>query len=122
MTEDQSTNEMQSSLLSPDHWVRLVYMLLFGLMLHVASIIMWVLVPLQFIFVLFTDEDNENLRSLGKSITEFIAQALNFVTYNTEIKPFPVAAWPGTRSSVYNGNSLVDSGDSDFSDDVETKE
>jgi hypothetical protein len=113
MTENMNTEEIKSSLLSPGHWQRLVYMLLFGIMLHVASIAMWVLVTLQFLFTLFTDKDNENLRSLGKSMALFIYQALDYLTYNSENKPFPFADWPAADTPVPQNRSLTSSEDSD---------
>ena len=107
MTDELNTNDIKTSIFSPKHWIRLVYMLLFALMLHVASIAMWVLCAMQFLFSLITDKDNENLRYLGKSITRFIGQALDFLTYNTEIKPFPFAQWPANGTSDNDGPSLV---------------
>jgi len=107
MTTEFNTNDMKSSILSPKHWIRLIYMLLFALMLHVTSIAMWVLCAMQFLFALFTGKDNENLRYLGKSITRFIGQALDFLTYNTEDKPFPFAEWPVYDNSGTGGNLLV---------------
>ena len=107
MTNQLNTNDIKSSIFSPKHWTRLVYMLLFALMLHVASIVMWVLCAMQFIFTLITDKDNENLRCLGKSITRFIVQALDFLTYNTEAKPFPFAEWPAGETPSGRDTSLV---------------
>ena len=107
MTDKYNTNDIKTSIFSPKHWIRLIYMLLFALMLHVASIVMWVLCAMQFIISLITDKNNENLRYLGKSITRFIGQALDFLTYNTEVKPFPFAEWPADGTSDSGGTSLV---------------
>jgi hypothetical protein len=87
---------------NPRNWIRLVYMLIFALLLHLAGIVMWVLCSLQFLFAFFTGKDNDNLRSLGASIAAFVHQALDFVSYNTEQKPFPFAAWPGNPRSTDN--------------------
>jgi len=87
--------------------VREAPLLLFGLMLHAASIAMWVLVAVQFIFTLITGSDNRNLRSLGKSMTLFISQALEYLTYNTEQKPFPFADWPDGGCSTPDEKSLT---------------
>jgi len=107
MTDQFDTDAIKSSFLSREHWLRLVYMLLFALMLHVASIAMWVLCAMQFLFTLFTDKDNENLRILGKSLTVFIGQALDFLTYNTESKPFPFDAWPVNGVETSHDGSLT---------------
>lgn len=94
MIEKISKDELKSNLLSPKHWQRLIFMLLFAVLLHIASLTMWVLVALQFLFALITGKDNTNLRSLGGSISTYIFQALQFLTYNSEVKPFPFSDWP----------------------------
>lgn len=48
----------------------------------------------QFLFSLFTGKANSALLELGSSLSKFIYQALEFLTYNTEEKPFPFADWP----------------------------
>ncbi|MDO3384130.1 DUF4389 domain-containing protein [Gilvimarinus algae] len=86
--------KLKSNLLSADHWMRLVFMLLFSVILYVAGIVMSILVIVQFIFALITGKDNPNLRQLGDSLSQFIYAALRFLTYNTDEKPFPFADWP----------------------------
>ncbi len=98
MIEKISKDELKSNLLSPKHWQRLIYMLLFAVLLYVASITVWVLVALQFLFALITGRDNANLRSLGGSISTYIYQALQFLTYSSEQKPFPFSDWPSAPS------------------------
>lgn len=89
-----NNEELKSNLLSSRHWLRLVFMILFAALLQVAGIIMWVLVLLQFVFSLVTGQDNVNLRRFGFSLSTYIYQALQFLTYNSEEKPFPFADWP----------------------------
>ncbi|MBB3168634.1 DUF4389 domain-containing protein [Simiduia aestuariiviva] len=85
---------IKGNVLSPDHWIRLFFMILFGFVLQVASLVVGVVVVLQFLFALLTGSDNENLRSFGASLTRYIADTLKFLTYNSEDKPFPFADWP----------------------------
>ena len=115
------------------NWSRLIFMLIFGVLLHVAGMVMWVLSGLQFLFSLLTGKDNENLRNLGGSIAVFVHQALDFVCYNTEQKPFPFSAWPDspyeTRDvdDVANDESVIDvesdseSGPADDGNDADTE-
>ncbi|HEX7027049.1 MAG TPA: DUF4389 domain-containing protein [Gammaproteobacteria bacterium] len=92
----QTINQEQfrTNVTNSRHWIRLIYMLIFAALLHLAGLVMWVLCALQFIFSLLTGKDNGNLRSLGSSIATFVHQALDYVSYNTESKPFPFAPWP----------------------------
>lgn len=86
--------QLKTNLTSPKHWVRLVYMILFAFFLYIAAMVMSVLVVVQFIFSLFTGSDNRKLRAFGHSLTTYIQQALMFLSFNSEFKPFPFADWP----------------------------
>ena len=90
-TEDGSLIER---ILSPAHWVRLLFMFLFAIALCLLSYLIGALVLLQFILVLVTGKDNEKLRHFGNSCSVYIAQILQFLTYNSENKPFPFDDWP----------------------------
>ncbi len=85
---------LTSNLKSSKHWLRLVFMLIFAALLQLASIVMWVLVIAQFLFSLFTGEDNINLRKFGYSLSAYIFHTLKFLSYNSEEKPFPFSDWP----------------------------
>jgi nitrogen fixation-related uncharacterized protein len=86
--------QLKSNLTSSHHWLRLVFMVLFALILQVASLVMWALVAVQFLWALVTGDDNDKLRRFGHSLAKFIFDALRFLTYNTEQKPFPFSDWP----------------------------
>ena len=81
-------------LLSADHWLRFVFMVLFAIILGVAGYVISVLVVIQFIWALVTGEGNDKLRDFGGALGKYIHQTLRFLTYNTEEKPFPFADWP----------------------------
>ena len=90
--------QLKSNLTSGKHWMRLVYMVLFAIFLQVASVVMTVLVVVQFLFALITGADNINLRKFGDSLSIYIFSVLQFLIYNSEEKPFPFSDWP--ESSV----------------------
>jgi hypothetical protein len=92
-------DKIKTNVLSPDHWIRLFFMILFGFVLQVASVVVGVVVLLQFLFALLTGSDNDNLRTFGASLTRYIADTLEFLTYNSEDKPFPFADWPDRDES-----------------------
>ncbi len=97
-TTERNTTE-KSPFLSSQHWLRLVYMLLFAAALQLASLVMWFVVIVQFLLTIFTGKNNEKLREFGGSLSLFIFQALQFLSYNTEEKPFPFADWPASNVS-----------------------
>ncbi len=89
-----NNEQLKNNLLAPQHWLRLVYMLLFALCLQVALFLMWPLIVVQFLFALITGHDNSNLRHFSAGLGAYINQTLQFLTYNSEEKPFPFADWP----------------------------
>ena len=69
--------------------IRLLYMLLFGLILYLALIVLVVVVIVQFIFALFADEANSGIRNFSRDLAQYIHQITLFLTYNDERRPFP---------------------------------
>lgn len=87
-------NRSTHNLANPALWIRLVYMILFWLLLVVARFAIGLLGLLQFLLVLLTGTDNERLRGMGESISQWVLQAMRFLTFNSERKPFPFQDWP----------------------------
>lgn len=100
-------SQIKSNLTSPKHWVRLVYMVLFAFFLYIASMVMIGLVIVQFIFSLVTGSDNHKLRSFGHTLTTYIQQALLFLSFNSEYKPFPFSDWPDEPSPSAGTEAIV---------------
>lgn len=86
--------QLKSNLTSRRNWVRLLFMVLFAVLLQVAFVVMWALVAVQFLWALITGSDNDKLRRFGHTLATYIFDALRFLTYNTESKPFPFSDWP----------------------------
>lgn len=77
-----------------DLWVRAVFMLLFVFIWGVAEVVLGAVAVLQFLFVLLGKQLNENLLSFGRSLSRYIFQMAEFVTFNQEERPFPFSSWP----------------------------
>ncbi|WP_347329540.1 DUF4389 domain-containing protein [Marinimicrobium locisalis] len=88
------TESLKTNITSGEHWLRLVYMLLFAVLVHVASFVMGVIIVLQFLFALLSGSANKNLRDFGESLALYIYRVLQFLTYVREEKPFPFSDWP----------------------------
>lgn len=99
--------QLKSNLTSKEHWVRLLYMMIFVLFSYIAAFVMMTVVVVQFLFALITGSDNRKLRGFGDSLSKFIWQTLQFLTYNSEDKPFPFADWPEPEASVSEGEVLL---------------
>ncbi|MCF6338801.1 MAG: DUF4389 domain-containing protein [Gammaproteobacteria bacterium] len=87
-------DELRQNMTASETWVRGLFMLLFVFLLLVARVVTGAVVVIQFLFTVFTGQCNDNLREFGASLAMYVYQALLFVTYNSESKPFPFAPWP----------------------------
>ncbi|MBU2987555.1 DUF4389 domain-containing protein [Saccharophagus degradans] len=104
-TQTIDQDQLRSNITNQRHWARLVYMLIIGIALHFSGILMWVLCVLQFLFTLFTGQDNDHLRNFAASLTRYINRGLKFVSYNSEHKPFPFEAWNETPVGTNQRNT-----------------
>ena len=86
--------QLTSNLTSSSHWIRLLYMILFAIVLQVAATVMWVVVVLQFFYVLCSGEGNPKLSELGNGLAIYIYQCWQFLNFNSDDKPYPFQDWP----------------------------
>ncbi|RZO20238.1 MAG: DUF4389 domain-containing protein [SAR92 clade bacterium] len=101
-------------------WIRLAYMVLFGVFLiPLGRFVLGFIIIGQFLVVLVKGRDNDNLRNLGQSLGEWIYRGILFLTFNTEAKPFPFEEWPVMEPSAgYSADSTDQQKESDI---VETE-
>ena len=53
-----------------------------------------------FFHVLFTGEVNAQIREAGQSVAAYIYNIAGYMTFNTDIRPFPLGGeWPSGSSS-----------------------
>lgn len=74
--------------------MRGLYMILFAIAFEISEIILFFTAILQFFWLLFTRHPNELLKRFGLSLSQWLAATAQFLTCNTEEKPFPFAPWP----------------------------
>lgn len=101
----------QSNLTNPDIWIRLLYMVVFGVLTTIARLVIVVIAILQFLLVLVTGDDNSNLRNAGQTIAKWTLQAYYFLTFASEDKPFPFDDWPEVDADREPGDDASDDDD-----------
>jgi Domain of unknown function (DUF4389) len=75
-------------------WMRGLFMFLLLLAFGAAQGVLWLLAIVQFVWMLFSGEANVNLARFGKSLSLWLAELARFVSFASEVKPFPWAPWP----------------------------
>lgn len=89
--------EIKQKITAKNKWIRLLFMILFFIIRCVVWWIVVLIVIFQFFWNLFVDLPNDRLLSFSKHLNTYYYQILNFLTYNTEVKPFPIGEWPSDK-------------------------
>lgn len=79
----------KDELLDIKKWQRLFFMVLYGAAINFVVSILIFLVAIQFIFYLFTSKINNQLQSANNWLQDFFNDSLNFLSFNTDSKPWP---------------------------------
>ncbi len=83
------TEIKKDELLDLKKWQRFFFMLIYGAAIHFLVGILLFLIAIQFLFYLFTSNTNEQLRSVHNWIQDFFNDALDFLSFNANSKPWP---------------------------------
>ena len=103
-----------------DVWIRGLFIIIFGVILYFLFGIIWLLVIFQFLTKVFTGDLNEHLSNFSKSLTRYAFQILNYITFQSEQRPFPFSPWPEPAQDA--GGSPDSSGhDTDTPADEDTE-
>lgn len=97
-TASDKTEDIKTKLLNPTHWIRALIMVVMFLALKwivmfivaIAGIVQWVL-------TLIMGEPNAQLRDFTASLNQYGYQIMQFVTLNSDERPFPFSDWPSGK-------------------------
>jgi len=88
-------NEIVKNITQPSVWIRMLLMTVFAIAFY------FVLLPLiltlsiaQALFTLITGKGNANLKYFSSALELYISQLFKFMTYLSEVKPFPFSDLP----------------------------
>lgn len=88
------SSEFKQHISSKTTWLRGLFMLLFAVIYSIAEIVIVGVAVFQFLSTLVVGHTNERLLRFGAQLSTFVYQILQYVTYNSEERPFPFANWP----------------------------
>ncbi|MEY3667088.1 MAG: hypothetical protein RL572_628 [Pseudomonadota bacterium] len=111
-------DDIVENLKQPAQWFRIAFMLALAVALYLAGMVLTLLIIAQALFGLLTGADNRNLRELGAALTAYVRLVLDFLTYNSEFKPFPFAPFTPDPACVAEPSPSADM-DQDQEQEVE---
>ena len=89
--------DVKQNVRNVDTWMRGLFIVIFGVIFYFLIGIVWLLVIFQFVTKVLTGNLNEQLAKFSNSLTQYALQLLNYVTYQSEVRPFPFSSLPGTE-------------------------
>ena len=94
-TTDRERSDLEKNVTARSTWIRLLFMLVVGVLYGLSRFVTAVVVAVQFFHVLFAGRTNDQLKVFGRSLAVYSFEAVNYLTFNTETRPFPLdAPWP----------------------------
>lgn len=88
-----------NNLKSESRWLRLLFMALYLVVGYFATIIAIMIGLVQAVIGFVAGESNERLSLFTGSLNLYLYQILQFITYNSDTKPFPFSDWPDSKQS-----------------------
>jgi hypothetical protein len=108
--EDQT----REHLVNGNIWMRGLHMLLMAVAYNVVEAMIALICVFQFFCALFTGRVNEPLLKFAKNGSIYIQEVLEFLTFNSEIRPFPFTSWP---DEAHTGEDWLDETTAEVSDE-----
>jgi len=83
------TEIKKDELLELKKWQRFFFMVIYGAAINFIVGILLLLIGVQFLFYLFTSNPNDQLKTVHNWLQDFFNDALDFLSFNTNSKPWP---------------------------------
>ena len=86
-------DETKANLTSGSTWIRLVHMIVLVIAFNIAEFIIGAVVVFQFLSKLLSGKANEQLKTFGAEVGNYLSTIVRFLTFETDDKPFPYSPW-----------------------------
>lgn len=100
-----------NNLKSESRWLRLVFMVVFGVVAYLAAFLVMLIAIVQAVHGFIMSEPNDRLLKFSAGVNQYIFQIAGFLTYNSDVKPYPFSDWPASGQ----GRASSDSDEKDLS-------
>ena len=92
---DAEPSSLEKNVKERSTWLRLLFMVILAFVYGLSRLVIGAVVVIQFFYVLLTGETREQLKAFGHSLAIYSYQIVDYLTFNTEVKPFPFDGdWP----------------------------
>lgn len=84
---------IKENLSNGNQWMRVLYMLLFVVIIYLVGLIVGVVVIVQALFALLTGKPSDEIADFAKDLSRYVYDIVKFLTYTDEKRPFPFSDW-----------------------------
>ncbi len=108
-------NEVVKQNLSSKHqWLRILYMILFAVVLYLVMMLVAVVVVVQALFALVSGKPNDDIGDFANDLSTYVYRIVAFLTYSEDRRPFPFNNWEDDIEST-----LAESDEDDYTNAAE---
>lgn len=90
-------DQINQNLKKHSTWKRIVYMLVLAVIVSIVRTLLWAVIFLQIITTLLTGSSNSHILVFGRSLSAYLYHITLYLTFNTELLPFPFSNWQVTE-------------------------
>ena len=90
-------NDINENLKKISTWKRILFMLVFSVIIGLVRILLWAVILLQVASTLLTGSCNRNILNFGKNLAVYLYHILLFMTFSSDQLPFPFSNWSFTE-------------------------
>ncbi len=88
-------SDLEKNVTRRSTWIRLFFMIIFAFLYGLSRLVTAAVVAVQFFHVLFAGNVNDQLKTFGHSLAIYSYEVVDYLTFNSEKKPYPLdAPWP----------------------------
>lgn len=88
------TQKTTDNLKEESTWLRLVFIILYAILLNIAEFVIGVVVVIQFLSKLFTGRVVEQGTIFGQNLSTYVYEIILFLTFKSDEMPWPINPWP----------------------------
>ena len=82
------SEEWKENLLKQGKWLRLLWMIGFSFIYYLSMTVLWIIVLIQFLFVLLTDKRSSNVTKVSMGFRNYMVQILDYIIFQNYILYF----------------------------------
>lgn len=104
-------NEIVDNIIQPPAWIRALFVAVFVMASYFVLLpLVLVLSIAQALFTIITGSANANLKYFSAALELYVSQLFKFMTYLSDVKPFPFSGFPEVKDDSLLKESAVKKG------------